>query len=322
MNKIWVVTGGAGFIGSHVVDFILKNFELGELRVIDKLTYAGDLNNLHQVISDKRVKFFQKDVSVLEDIVDILSDADMVIHMAAESHVSASFLDPLIFTKSNTLGTHSMLEAARINKVSKFIQVSTDEVYGEVLSGWVDEDAPLSPTTPYSASKAAADAIANSYRVTYGMDVRIIRSNNVVGTRQFPEKLLPKFICQAFIGKPLTIHGDGLQKRTFVGIEDFCEALRKIILNGHFAGTYNIGTDEEYSVLEVARKVLVHFPGATLNHVTDRIFNDRRYGVCSKRLRTLDWRESVTLDESILAVIDWYKKYPDKLDAFANMDIC
>ena len=251
MKKI-IITGGAGFIGSHIVEHFVENYPEAEIVVLDKMTYAADIRNLLHLVSDNRIRLMVGDICDLDTCYRAVEGADLVIHAAAESHVDNSFGNSLEFTKTNVVGTHCLMSACRQAKVDKIIHVSTDEVYGEIIDGKADENAPLKPTNPYSASKAGAEMIINGYMRSYNLPVVIVRANNIFGIRQFPEKIIPKFLLSLMTGKPLTIHGNGQNSRHYLCARDFAAALDLLAHKGEIHGYYNIGTTDEYTNLEIS----------------------------------------------------------------------
>ena len=252
MDKI-LITGGAGFIGSHVAERVAEEFPEAEIVILDKMTYAADIENLAGFFKDGQRTLVTGDLCDFELCSTLTRGVDGIIHLAAESHVDNAFGNSLEFTRTNTLGTHTLLEASRLNNVPLFIHISTDEVYGEVREGSVDESSAFNPSNPYSGSKASAEMIVNSYRHSFDAPVIIIRSNNIFGIRQFPEKIVPKFAMQALTGNKLTVHGDGRNCRHYLLAEDFAEALVVLIDREKIGEIYNVGSEEEFSNLEMAR---------------------------------------------------------------------
>lgn len=327
MRKI-LITGGAGFIGSHVVEHFAKKYPDAQITVLDKMTYAGDVRNLDGILDWERVRLIVGDVSDLELCGRATKGVDFVIHMAAESHVDNSFGNSLLFTHSNVLGTHALLEAARVNKVPRFLHVSTDEVYGDIPDGLCSENHPLSPTNPYSASKAGAEMIAMSYVQSFKMPIMILRANNAFGVRQYPEKIIPRFSLLAHNGYKMTIHGDGSNLRRYLPVEDFATAISTIYENGVEGEAYNVGSHAEHSNNQVAQMICSHLgldPEKVIDYVSDRPFNDTRYAVETSKIEALGWQQSAALEERIGSVIDWYKthqhRYSDLLDTFKEAGI-
>lgn len=308
MKKI-VITGGAGFIGSHVVDHFVENFPQAKVLVLDKMTYAADIRNIMPLISEKRAALQVGDVCDLDTCVRAVTGADLVIHAAAESHVDNSFDNSLEFTKTNVVGTHCVMEACRREGVPKVIHVSTDEVYGEVFDGHADENAPLRPTTPYSASKAAAEMIVNGYLRSFKMPIVTVRANNIFGTRQFPEKIIPKFALLLLTGKSLTLHGTGQNRRHYLAARDFAAALEMLAAHGEIGRYYNIGTTEEYTNIQMAHMVCHVFglnPDKTITFIPDRPYNDARYAVDWSEIAAMGWKPQRSLVSEIPALARWY----------------
>lgn len=331
-----LVTGGAGFIGSHVVERLAREWPATRIVVLDRLDYCASASNLEGVIraTDGRVSLVRGDVSSLDLVSHLLASqgVDTVMHFAAQTHVDSSFGNSLAFTRDNTLGTHCLLEAARTARtprgepaVRRFVFVSTDEVYGESSVGATEglrECARLEPTNPYSAAKAAAEMLCGAYATSYRMPIIITRGNNVYGPRQFPEKLVPKMTLLALRGAPLPIHGAGDAVRSYLYVVDVADAFAVILRRGVDGETYNIGSDTERSVLDVVRSVLdvvrdvVRDDGAaaeapsaspsTIVHVDDRAFNDRRYFIGSDKLRALGWTERTPWADGLRATAAWY----------------
>lgn len=305
-----LITGGCGFIGSHIVRYFVKE-TMHDIINYDKLTYAGNLENLRDVEGAKNYRFVQGDVCNFELLRDLLKGVEAVIHLAAESHVDNSVGNSLPFTLSNTYGTHTLLEAARVNKVKRFLHVSTDEVYGDILEGSFTEEDKLEPNNPYSASKAAAEMIVRAYYITYKMPVIITRGNNVYGPYQYPEKIIPRFITNLIDGKKVPLHGDGSNIRTYQYVEDAVRAIRLVFENGKEGEIYNIGTKDEISNLELTRKILkeMGFGEEMILFVPDRPFNDKRYSLNLAKIKSLGWRQEVSFDEGLKRTIAWYKEH-------------
>jgi len=299
-----LITGGCGFVGSHLVNYIWSNSIATEITVIDKMTYAADTN----YISSVPAKLIIKDINDVES--KDLAGVDLIIHAAAESHVDNSFNNSLEFTLSNTLGTHKLLDAAFEAGTKTFIHISTDEVYGENNTQVpFDENAPFFPTNPYSASKAGADALAQSYHHCYGMDIRIIRANNMYGCHQYPEKLIPKTILRLNAGLPAHIHGNGQNKRSFLHVDDFCSAVELTFLSGIPGGIYNVPSNEEYKNIDMVQLIcefMAKDPSTAISFIKDRPHNDSRYLIEGPKLEELGWTQHKTLHKELKAIIDWY----------------
>ena len=318
MRKI-VITGGAGFIGSHVVERMAAEFPEAEIAILDKMTYAADIDNIDHMLLRGRRKLHVGDVADFEFALRVTKDADCVLHLAAESHVDNSFGNSLRFTHSNTLGTHSLLEACRVNNVSKLIHVSTDEVYGEIAEGMHIESDGLDPTNPYSASKAAADMLVNSYVHCFKMPIVSVRANNIYGTRQYPEKIIPRFTMLGLTGHKFTLHGNGQNRRRFLAAQDFAAALILLMSKGAPGEIYNIGSDDEFSNLDVARMIAGHLNlrvETQITFVEDRPFNDCRYAIDCSKLKALGWKAERPLTDHLGDVVQWYR---DNMDRYASL---
>ena len=306
--KKFFITGAAGFIGSHVCEHIAKKFPNSKIIALDKLTYAGNKFFLKN-ISKKNLKFIRSDILNSKKYIRYLKNIDCAINIAAESHVDNSFGNSVEFTKTNTLGAHIFLENCINKKVKKIIHISTDEVYGDKLKGKSYEGDALDPTNPYSASKAAAEMITNSYKYVFKKDIIIVRANNIYGTRQFPEKLIPSCIVSLLKNKKIEIHGKGKNKRHFLFIKDFCNAL-EIIIRKVNDGIYNIGSSESYQNIQVARKIcdLMNRSKTNIKYIKDRPFNDRRYSISSTKIKKLGWKTQSNLFVELNEMIEWYRK--------------
>lgn len=311
MKKI-LITGAAGFIGSHVAEVIFQKFKNDKLVLYDKITYAANIKYLKNIINSNRVYFVKDDLLNYKILEKNLKNVDIAINVAAESHVDNSFGNSLLFTKTNTLGTHSFLEACRKQKVKKIIHVSTDEVYGENLkSKPFKEDQMLNPTNPYSASKAAADMIVNSYNHSYKLNVITVRANNIYGARQYPEKLISKTIFNFLKKKKMTIHGRGNSARYFLSVNDFCNGLIKIIDKGKPNTIYNIAANKSFYIMDVVRMISLHLKvnlKKNIIFVKDRPFNDKIYKINCNRLKKLGWKEKEKLELKIPEICEWFKK--------------
>ncbi|MFP4313485.1 MAG: dTDP-glucose 4,6-dehydratase [Alphaproteobacteria bacterium] len=308
MKKI-VITGGAGFIGSHIVDHFTARYPEAHITVFDKMTYAADIRNVLHHIENQRIELVVGDICDLDKCYQVLEDTDLLIHAAAESHVDNSFGNSLEFSRTNVLGTHALMEAALKIGVPKILHVSTDEVYGEVIEGRVDESAHLLPTNPYSASKAAADMIIEGYKKSFDLPVITVRSNNIFGIRQFPEKILPKFILLLMTGQKLTLHGSGENKRHFLAAQDLCKALDLLIQKGKIGEIYNIGTLDEFQNIEIAHMICKIFgldPKDWITHIEDRPFNDARYAITWEPLTALGWTPQIHLKDELGKMANWY----------------
>ncbi len=305
-----LITGGAGFMGSDFARFMANKYHQHNFIIYDKLTYAGDIRNLKDIQDKPNYKFVKGDVCDFKFLIGILKDVDCIFNLAAESHVDNSIGNSLIFTMSNTYGTHVLLEAARLNNIKKFVHVSTDEVYGDIENGSFKEKSILSPNNPYSASKAGAEMIARSYYKTYKMPIVIVRGNNVFGPYQYPEKIIPKFITKLLEDKKIPLHGSGSNIRTYIYAEDFSNALDAIFNKGEIGEIYNIGTSDELSNLEIAKLILKSMgkDESYIEFVEDRPFNDKRYSINIRKLKMLGWKQEYKFEQGLDKTIGWYKE--------------
>ncbi len=311
-SKSIFVTGGAGFIGSHFIRHVLRDPSSGPVVNFDKLTYAGNLANLASVADDPRYRFVKGDVCDPQAVASAISGCDTVVHFAAESHVDRSIYDPSPSAQTNIAGTLVLLQAARAAGIRRFLHISTDEVYGEMLPGAsAAESAPLHPSNPYSVSKAGADLMVRSFMRTFDFPAIIVRPTNNYGPCQFPEKFLPLMIVSAFEGKPLPIYGDGKQERCWLHVNDHCRAVVSILERGQVGETYNVGTANGETNLSMARRVLrlTNRPESLLAFVQDRPGHDRRYALdCSKIERELGWKPTVDIEDGVRETISWYRE--------------
>nr|XP_027063810.1 trifunctional UDP-glucose 4,6-dehydratase/UDP-4-keto-6-deoxy-D-glucose 3,5-epimerase/UDP-4-keto-L-rhamnose-reductase RHM1-like [Coffea arabica] len=315
-----LITGAAGFIACHVANRLIRNYPRYKIVVLDKLDYCSNKKNLDPSCSSPNFKFVKGDIASADLVNHILltESIDTIMHFAAQTHVDNSFGNSFEFTKNNIYGTHVLLEACKVTgNIKRFIHVSTDEVYGET-----DEDAvvgnheasQLLPTNPYSATKAGAEMLVMAYGRSYGLPVITTRGNNVYGPNQFPEKLIPKFILLAMKGQNLPIHGDGSNVRSYLYCEDVAEAFEIILHKGEVGHVYNIGTDKERRVLDVASDICKLFsldPNAVIKFVNNRPFNDQRYFLNHEKLNNLGWSERTTWEEGLRKTMEWYVKNPD-----------
>jgi UDP-glucose 4,6-dehydratase len=309
MNKI-LITGGCGFIGSHLTEFLFKKFRKSKFIVLDKLTYAANKTYLKKLINNKRIKIVVGNINNYNLLLKLTFKTDLVIHLAAESHVDRSFGSVKKFIDTNVQGTRSILEACRVNGVKKIIHVSTDEVYGEIYKGSFKENSPLNPTNPYASTKAAAEMIVCGYKKSFKLDVNIIRSNNIFGTRQYPEKIIASCCYNILNNKKILIHGSGNQKRTFLYIDDFCKAVFLIINKWKSNQIYNIGSSFEYRIIDLINLIVKKFNknfDKNTKFVKDRLFNDFRYSVNISKIKSLKWKPQVKVEDKIDHIIMWYK---------------
>ena len=307
-----LVTGGAGFIGSNFVHYILQEHPDYEVVNLDALTYAGSLENLEGVMDNPRHKFVQGRIEDGDLVGQLMEGIDVVINFAAESHVDRSILEPQVFIITNILGTQVLLDAALKWEVKLFYQISTDEVYGALELDSTErftEDSPLRPNSPYAASKTAADLLVRAYHRTFGLPVVISRCSNNYGPRQHPEKFLPTVILNALHGKSVPIYGDGLYVRDWIHVVDHCRAIDLIMSEGRIGDFYNIGTDNEWANIDLAKKILqiLGKPEDLLQSVTDRPGHDRRYALVGDKLkRELGWKPSISFDQGLTETVNWY----------------
>jgi dTDP-glucose 4,6-dehydratase len=310
-----LVTGGAGFIGSTFVRHMLARDPELHIVVLDKLTYAGNLANLEEVAQDPRFRFVQGDINDAPLVNDLSAEADAIVNFAAESHVDRSILSPDAFIATNVRGTATLLEASRATAIGRFLLVSTDEVYGNIETPLeADETFPLKPSSPYAASKAAADLLALSYVRTFGLPVVITRASNNYGPYQFPEKLIPLMISNAMEGMPLLVYGDGLQVRDWLHVDDHCRAILAVLQHGRDGEVYNIGGNRALTNREVINRIL-HIVGARetlVRTVTDRPGHDRRYALnCEKVARAVCFAPQVTFEVGLALTVQWYRDHAD-----------
>ena len=303
-----VVTGGAGFLGSHIVDDLLAHCPAARVRVLDSFTYAASLSNLDAALSTGRVTLHEGDVVNLDLVTEVLHDADIVVHAAGESHVERAFAVPERFTLANALGTQVLVEAMARRRVPLMIHVGSAEVYGAGDGRALDESAPMLPDNPHAASKAAAEMLIAGVRRAFGLDIRVLRPVNVVGPRQNTEKLLPRFLEMAAVGRPLPVHGDGTQRRAFVTVADFCAALRAVITRGAENAAYNVAGEGTQDILSVARMVLaaVPEPVAGVEFAAGRPWQASRPPLDTGALQALGWRAEGSLAAALPALAAWY----------------
>jgi dTDP-glucose 4,6-dehydratase len=308
-----IVTGGAGFIGSAFVRLTLAERSSLGITILDKLTYAGNLDNLEPVSSDPRYRFVRGDIcdaALVNSLVEEVKP-DAIVHFAAESHVDRSILSPAPVFETNLRGTFVLLEAARTNRVARFVHVSTDEVYGSIDPPHdADENYPLRPSSPYSASKAGSDLLALSYYTTYKLPVVVTRASNNYGPYQFPEKLIPLMISNALEDKPLPVYGDGMQVRDWLYVEDHCRAILRVLEAGRLGEVYNIGGTCALPNLDVIHRILsaTGKPESLITTVTDRPGHDRRYAITSEKvMEHTGWKAEVDFDEGLRRTVAWYR---------------
>jgi dTDP-glucose 4,6-dehydratase len=307
-----LVTGGAGFIGSNFIRYILGVSQNYKVVNYDKLTYAGNLANLEGVAGDPRYLFIKGDICDTGAVEAAMAGCDAVIHFAAESHVDRSIYEPAASIETNIKGTFVLLQVARKLNVARFVHISTDEVYGDMPPGaFADENSPLQPSSPYSSSKAGSDLLVRSYVRTYRFPALITRSSNNYGPYQFPEKFLPLMITNALDDVPLPIYGDGKQQRDWLHVEDNCRGVLAVLERGRIGEVYNLGGADIEENLSMARRLLrvMEKPETLLSYVKDRPGHDRRYALkCRKMENELGWKPAISLDDGLRQTIDWYKR--------------
>jgi dTDP-glucose 4,6-dehydratase len=311
-----LVTGGAGFIGSNFIRFFLKKYSGDAIVNLDKLTYAGNLDNVSEFENDPRYEFVRGDIADPKALDAVFGrEVDAVVHFAAETHVDRSIADASDFVRTNVQGTYALLEAARRKRIACFLHVSTDEVYGSMEPGQVaDEQTRLQPNSPYAASKAASDLLVRSYWQTYRFPGLVTRCSNNYGPYQFPEKLVPLMITNALEARTLPIYGDGLNERDWVFVEDHCAALDRVLRAGRPGEIYNIGSGQPITNLDMVRQLLriLHKPEEQIEFVADRPGHDRRYALEARKISTeLDWRATIELPEGLLRTAEWYRANPE-----------
>jgi dTDP-glucose 4,6-dehydratase len=311
-----LITGGAGFIGSNFVQYILEEYPEYEVVDLDALTYAGSLDNLKEVMDNPRHRFVRGRIEDGELVDRLMPGIDVIINFAAESHVDRSIVEPQVFIKTNVMGTQVLLDAALRHKVKLFYQISTDEVYGALQLDSKErftEESQLRPNSPYSASKTAADLLAWAYYRTYGLPVVISRCSNNYGPRQHPEKFIPTVILNALQDKAIPIYGDGLYVRDWIHVLDHCRAIDLILHKGKAGEVYNVGADNELANIDLAKMILriLGKPESLLTSVKDRPGHDRRYAIESARIRqSLAWAPGKDFQSQLTATVNWYKTRP------------
>lgn len=324
-----LITGGAGFIGSAVANLLVKKYENIKFIILDKLDYCSNLKNISEIINRKNCVFVKGNIlnSELINHLLLIYDIKKIIHFAAQSHVDNSFGNSLEFTETNVLGTHTLLECAKNFNIEKFIHVSTDEVYGEVIDDKAGETYILNPNNPYSCSKAGAEFVCQGYIRSFKLPIIITRGNNVYGEKQFPEKVIPKFVNQLLQCKKITIHGDGSVLRTFIYVEDVAKAFEKILFEGKINEIYNIGSEYEISVKDLGIKIINIMKELSINtdyfnneqkefltknndfyikYVDDRLFNDKRYSIDSSKIKNMGIDINNDFDKQLKKTVLWY----------------
>jgi len=304
------ITGGAGFIGSNFVRWMLQNRADAEITNYDLLTYAGNLANLRDVEDDARYRFVKGDICDTALIDEVMPGHDAILNFAAESHVDRSIDWAAEFVRTNVLGTNTLLDAARRHRIARYLQVSTDETYGSIDVGSFAEGDRLNPASPYSASKAGGDLLARAYHRTYGLPVVITRGSNTFGPYQFPEKVIPLFVTNLLEDKPVPLYGDGMNVRDWIHVEDVCSGIATVLERGDVGQIYNIAAGNERTNVELTHALcdLLGKPYSFITPVQDRPGHDRRYSVDTSRTRALGWEPRWTFSDALAATVEWYRE--------------
>jgi dTDP-glucose 4,6-dehydratase len=317
-----LVTGGAGFIGSCFIRHLLNKYPDYKVVNLDLLTYAGNIDNLKDIENNSNYTFVQGNICDKKFVAECMSQIDCCINFAAESHVDRSITGPEIFVQTNILGTQTLLDVAKEFKIKRYIQISTDEVYGSLgKTGYFTENTPLAPNSPYSASKAGADLLVKSYFETYKLPAIITRCSNNYGPYQFPEKLIPLFIKNLLDNKQVPVYGDGLNIRDWLYVYDHCSAIDNVLHKGREGEVYNIGGNNEKTNIEITKQVLnsLNKPDSLIKYVEDRLGHDRRYAIDSSKIQNeLGWKPEVCFEDGIKITIDWYINNRDWINSVEN----
>ncbi len=311
VGKTLLVTGGAGFIGSHFVRHLLRTYPSVRVVNLDKLTYAGNLDNLRDVEREPRYEFVRGDVRDKETVRDVYKKVQGVVHFAAETHVDRSILDAGEFVLTDVFGTFVLLESLKeAPQVEFFVHVSTDEVYGSRDEGFFKEGDPFHPSSPYAASKAGADRLAYAYHVTYKLPVLIARPSNNYGSHQYPEKFIPLFVTRAMEGQTLPLYGRGTNVRDWLYVEDNCRAIDLLMRRGRLGEAYNVGAGNEVQNIHLAERIcdLLGRPRSLINFVTDRLGHDQRYALDCGKMREFGWQPEMPFEEGLAATVRWYRE--------------
>jgi len=305
-----LVTGGAGFIGSNFIRYMLNKYPDYKIVNLDKLTYAGNLDNLRDIEKDPRYNFIKGDICDKKVVEKAMKDCDVVINFAAESHVDRSITGPEPFIKTDIFGTFTLLETAKKYNIEKYIQISTDEVYGSIKEGSFKETDPLKPNSPYSASKASADLLVRSYYITYNLPVLITRSSNNYGPYQYPEKLIPLFTINTLKNKSLPVYGTGKNVRDWIYVLDNCSGIDTVLHKGKIGEIYNIGGKTEKTNLEITYLILelLDMPRSLIRYIEDRKGHDFRYSLDTKKIEKLGWKCEYKFEKAMKETIEWYKE--------------
>ena len=317
-----LVTGGAGFIGSCFVRYILNKYPDYKVINLDALTYAGNIENLDDVKNNPNYEFIHGNICDKQLVRELVHDVNFIINFAAESHVDRSITGPEIFIETNVSGTLNLLQAAKEAKTERYLQVSTDEVYGSLgKTGYFYETSPIAPNSPYSASKAGADLLVRAYFETYKMPVLITRCSNNYGPYQYPEKLIPFFISKLLRNEKVPVYGDGLNVRDWLYVYDHCSAIDTVLHKGRTGEVYNIGGHNEKTNMEITKLILeaMNKDESSIEYVPDRLGHDRRYAICNDKIQSeLGWKPSVSFEEGIKLTINWYLNNQDWIKSIEN----
>lgn len=314
-KKIYLVTGGAGFIGSNYIHYLFEKYKDVRVVNLDKLTYAGNTANLKDIEPGENYIFIKGDICNAEIVGKIFKEyhPDYLINFAAESHVDRSIGNPDDFIRTDIFGVYVLLEASKEFGIERFIQISTDEVYGSIDKGSFTEESPIKPSNPYSASKAGGDRLAYSYFVTYGLPVIITRASNNFGPYQYPEKLMPLFVTNALEDKQLPLYGDGKNIRDWIFVKDHCKAIEFVLQDGLIGEVYNIAGNSERENIQITNLILelLGKPVRLIRYVKDRLGHDRRYSLDTSKLCKLGWKQGYTFENALKETIQWYKENID-----------
>jgi len=313
-GKTLLITGGAGFIGSNFIHYLLVNYPRTKILNLDKLTYAGNLDNLKDVEKDSRYEFVKGDIRDRDLVQALLNRVQGVVHFAAETHVDRSIMDAGEFVLTDVFGTFILLEALRNSpQVEFFIHISTDEVYGSRAEGFFREEDPLNPSSPYAASKAGADRLAHAYKVTYGLPIIILRPSNNFGPYQYPEKFIPLFATNALEDKTLPLYGKGANVRDWLHVEDTCRAVDLVIRAGGIGEVYNLGAQNEVPNIRIAEKIVdtLGKPRGLIKFVPDRLGHDFRYALDCQKIRALGWKPEADFDRALVSTVRWYESHKE-----------
>lgn len=312
-DKVLLVTGGAGFIGSNFIHYILNKYPDCRIVNLDKLTYAGNLDNLKDLEKDPRYEFIHGDIRDKDLVQKIYKKVNGVVHLAAETHVDRSIMDAGEFVLTDVFGSFVLFEAMRNANIEFFVHVSTDEVYGSRDQGFFSEDDPLNPSSPYAASKAGADRLAFSYTITYGLPIIILRPSNNFGPYQYPEKFIPLFVTNAIEDKILPLYGEGTNVRDWLYVEDNCRAIDIVMRRGKLGEVYNVGANNEVKNIDIANRIvdLLEKPESLIKFVSDRLGHDKRYALDCGKIHALGWKPAKNFEEALAFTVRWYRDNPE-----------